>query len=505
MDFDDMLVMTYDLFTSSCDTLQYFQDKYPYINVDEAQDTSLLQHSVLNLLGLSSRIFMVGDDDQSIYGFRGADPTNLLQFGSNYPDAKTFFMESNYRCSPVITRAANEFISQNKFRYSKTIAPQKTNDGAIKLTSAMTRDDQYDLILKRIKDALGGPETLGVLYRNNDSGFPIAEAIVRECLNVRRRDSLDVFFGHSAVSDMCNLLAFYQDPHNEPLFMKLYFKFGLYLRKTEAEAAVELHHTKPERNLLECVSLLPWLTGRKKQGVDRFLVALRGFFFKSPTAAIKGTMDMYYRDYIMRTKRELAAAAAQKIDMLLVVARHYKDVPPFLQCIKEMSTAPQDTRHVASNITATTIHSAKGLEFDNVIIIDAIEGIFPPGKTNNKAVHTVEDEEESRLFYVGLTRARSTVEFIVPKWSYGEPISPSPYVTAVCGMKATPAAKKKGPPKENPPALSSGMEIEHITFGRGHIESISGDIICVQFDNIKLTKKLQMSVCIKKGFLRSIK
>lgn len=501
MDFDDMLVLTYDMFTSSTELLQYFQDKFPYINVDEAQDTSLLQHSILNLLGNCGHIFMVGDDDQSIYGFRGADPTNLLQFENNYPGAKTYFMEANYRCSPVITEAANIFISQNEFRYDKTIAPQRNNDGIIRLTTTMGRDDQYDLILKRIKAALNGAETLGVLYRNNESGFPIAEAATREGLNVRRRDSLSVFFEHSAVSDMCNLLAFFQDPHNEALFLKLYYKLGLYLKKSEALAAVELHQKKPELNLMECVRLLPDLSSKKVNQVDRFIISLHGFFYKSPSGAIKDAMDLFYRDYITRSKRELAASSTQKIDTLLVVARHYKDIGPFLQRIEEMKTAPQDTRMAASNVTVSTIHASKGLEFDHVIIIDAIEGVFPPGNSN-KITHTVEDEEEARLFYVGLTRARTSVEFIVPQWSYGEAVYPSPYISVVCGTKAEKKKQKKEREKTNKEAFKPGAKVEHITFGQGKVCELNGDIISVQFDSSKLPKKLQLSVCLKKGFLR---
>ena len=147
MDFDDMLVFAYDMLVDSIDLLSYYQERYRYVNVDEAQDTSLLQHRIIQLLGLSSNIFMVGDDDQSIYGFRGADPTNLLDFENIYPEAQTFFMETNYRCGTNIANAADKFIKGNKYRYEKSIHAQQEFAGEILMTRTPTRESLYDEVM----------------------------------------------------------------------------------------------------------------------------------------------------------------------------------------------------------------------------------------------------------------------------------------------------------------------------------------------------------------------
>lgn len=505
MDFDDMLVFAYDMLVDSIDLLSYYQERYRYVNVDEAQDTSLLQHRIIQLLGLSSNIFMVGDDDQSIYGFRGADPTNLLDFENIYPEAQTFFMETNYRCGTNIANAADKFIKGNKYRYEKSIHAQQEFAGEILMTRTPTRESLYDEVMGRIRSALtSGDGTLGILYRNNESGFPLAEAIIREGLKVKRRDSFDVFFEYPVIRDILDFLSFALNPHDEALFMRLYFKFNLYLRKDIAQAAVEYHNEHPDKTLLECVAVLPHIPSSKAKQIEQENTRLKGLTVKSPTVAIQNIWDYWYEVYVQRNKQESKFSALQKMGCLLVPARHYKNIREFLLNMRSMQDSQEDTRKSDSNVTVTTIHSAKGLEFDHVILIDAIDGIFPPERWSDKT-HTVESEEETRLFYVAVTRAKKSLEFLVPSMSYGEYVSPSRFV-----VKLLRNIKKDELPAEEPPKkakrgwakpIEAGCSVRHVKFGEGKVTEVAGDIVTIKFDSQKTPKKLLISACKKQKLL----
>ena len=507
MDFDDMLVLAYDLLSNSEELLLHYQNRFRYVNVDEAQDTSLLQHKIIQLLGEKSTIFMVGDDDQSIYGFRGADPTNLLDFGHIYPDAQTYFMETNYRCGTNIAAAADRFIEANQFRYKKKIHAQQDFSGEIQLSRTPTRESLYDEVMERIRTAIGGSETLGILYRNNESGFPLAESIVREGLQVKRRDSYDAFFEYPVVKDVCDFLAFALSPGDEELFMRLYYKFGLYLRKFDAQNIVAYHSTHQEKTILECAVRLPDLPETKKRQIELTNLQVKGLAAKSPSDAIQCIWDTWYEDYTQKSQRESILSAKQKMGCLLVAARHYKKIADFLHQLKSMKESQEDTRKCSSNVTVTTIHSAKGLEFDHVIIIDAIEGIFPPERWKQKEP-TVETEEETRLFYVAVTRAKKTLEFIVPSMSYGEYASPSSFVMRLL----CPDGFRPKPEKEQPKKVKSsrgivfekGAEVKHVRFGKGVIQDISGDVLTIKFESQPSPKKLLVSACKKQKLLEIV-
>lgn len=500
MDFDDMLVYAYDMLVDSIEVLQHYQEQYRYVNVDEAQDTSLLQHRIIQLLGLSSRIFMVGDDDQSIYGFRGADPTNLLDFGSIYPESQTFFMETNYRCGANIAKAADQFIGSNKFRYKKTIHAEQDFKGEIRMTQVPTREALYDETMKRIRSTISGNNgTLGILYRNNESGFPLTEAIIREGLQVKRRDSFDVFFEYPVIRDICDFLAFAVNPCNEELFMRLYFKFNLYLRKQSALDAVAAHKKSPEKTILECVAALPDIPDSKRKQIEQANTRIKGLAYKAPRVAIQDIWDYWYESYVQRNKQESVFSATQKMGCLMVSARNYENIKSFLTSLQTMRDSQEDTRKSQSTVTVTTIHSAKGLEFDHVILIDAIDGIFPPERWSDKT-HTVESEEEIRLFYVAVTRARKVLEFIIPQQSYGDFTTPSVFVRKFLQYdtkKGVKAGKTRGAKKP----IEKGASVRHTKFGEGKILDVSGDIMTIQFSSQKTPKKLLISACRKNKFL----
>ena len=178
MDYDDQMVYAKKILELHEDVRTHFQNRFPYICVDESQDTSRIQHAIIRLLaGKSGNIFMVGDEDQSIYGFRAAYPDALMQFEQTYPGARVLLMEENYRSTPEILRAADAFIRKNHHRRPKTIHPTRASGAAVRVIYAMDRADQYPWLVNM---AASVREETAVLYRNNDSALPLIDLLARQ-------------------------------------------------------------------------------------------------------------------------------------------------------------------------------------------------------------------------------------------------------------------------------------------------------------------------------------
>ena len=370
MDFDDMLVLAYEQLSSSLSTLTHFQNLYPYINVDEAQDTSYVQHEILQLLGITSNIFMVGDDDQSIYGFRGADPTMLLEFENRYINGQMFFMENNYRCAINIAEAADFFIKKNRFRFEKHIIPKSNSAGSITITQTQTLSDQYQLILKRIQDAIGSNKTLGILYRHNESGAPLISELSGAGIQVKSRDSFSFFFEHITIQRIHDILTYANNPYDKNIFLNNYYKLGLFISKSESIRAVELHEKHPDWTLLKCVAELEELKEFKRTKIVREDIAMHGIKTLQPEQAIRYIVQRYENESGFEPIVQKTPHRAYRVEILCMLAKKYKTISDFLNAIDEMKKSKQNNLHLSSNITLSTIHSAKGLEFDDVIAYD---------------------------------------------------------------------------------------------------------------------------------------
>lgn len=249
MDFDDQLVMAYQFLQQYPDIRERVSRMYQYISLDEAQDTSLIQHNIVHLVvGRKGNIFMVGDEDQSIYGFRGAYPAALLSFAQNYDNAETLYMETNYRSDKAIVNAANLFIRRNRMRNDKHMVAFSQENGKITVTKGINMYQEYELVKERIGEYLNRPsETLAILSKNNETQLPLLNWIEKMGLPVNCRDASGPFFGHFLIIDLLNILAFAHDPTNGELFSNLYYKLRLYASRQMYEKAMELsRQNRPE-------------------------------------------------------------------------------------------------------------------------------------------------------------------------------------------------------------------------------------------------------------------
>lgn len=234
MDFDDQLLFALKILKSYPAILKSVRNRYKYINVDEAQDTSKIQYEIIRLIvGKKGNIFMVGDEDQSIYGFRAAYPQALLDFKKIYPEANVLLLEKNYRSTGEITDHAGRFIKKNKERYEKEMTAQREKGSAPSLTVLGDVSEQYEYILKKAAD------DTAVLYRNTESVLPLVDLLEKKNMPYRVRGNDCAFFSHPIVTDIVYLLRLALNPQDKEAFGKVYYKLGCAVNKEKALRAYE--------------------------------------------------------------------------------------------------------------------------------------------------------------------------------------------------------------------------------------------------------------------------
>ena len=237
MDYDDQMVYAYNMLRKIPWLLEYFQDQYPYICVDEAQDTSKIQHAIIALLASrTENLFMVGDEDQSIYGFRAAYPEALLEFEQHHPRANVLLMEENFRSDANIVQAADSFIQKNTLRHEKHMRPSRPKQRELREISVANRKAQYSYLLKV---AAGCINQTAVLYRDHECALPLIDLLERNGIPYRMRNADMTFFTNRVVMDISNIIKMAADPQNTDLFLQVYYKLGTYLRKQDAHCGYQ--------------------------------------------------------------------------------------------------------------------------------------------------------------------------------------------------------------------------------------------------------------------------
>lgn len=511
MDYDDQMVFTCRIFRQFPEVLAHFQSRWPYLCVDEAQDTSKIQHTILRLLASRSRnIFMVGDEDQSIYGFRAAWPQALLEFEQVWPGAKVLTMETNYRSTQTIVEAADSFIQCNESRRPKHMRTDNPEGVPIKRTALTDYNRQYRYLLKIARNC---PEQTAVLYRNNDSALPLIDLLDREGIPYTCRQRESFFFTSPIVRDITDMLEFAFDDRNWEKFLRFYYKLGLKIKKPILAGMLRgmgRSETVFER-LLDSEGLEPWQYGKIR--------ALRTHYSKFPQltsfAAIQRLVKyMGYGDYLREHKTDTS-----RLDILLSLASYTPTITAFLTHLHELRKTIERTPAPSCPFVLSTIHASKGLEYDRVILIDAVDGLFPADPLPQDEEGKAALEEDRRLFYVGVTRAKHQLELLCYESKFGEPAAMGhTFIDQLLGedpTKIDPApapkqARTRRPAYESGPSSAQvsawikdyipGTTVVHTKFGRGEIVSLSGDIAVIQFDDHG-SKKLALSFALQKGLI----
>lgn len=403
MDYDDQMVYAYRMLISFPELLDYYKKKYQYICVDEAQDTSKVQHLIIRLLaGKNGNLFMVGDEDQSIYGFRAAYPEALLNFEKDHPDAKVLIMSQNYRSNANIVSAADAFIQHNQARHNKHMVSTRPAASNVHYIDLKKRANQYGYLVKIAENC--ETET-AVLYRENDSVLPLVDILERKGIPYRIKNIDMSFFSNRIVVDIVNILNFAINPYDTELFMKIYYKCQTYLKKRQAERLCEIAREKGI-SVLDAFRYAEDLN-RMVSGKMRTLKINFANLKKEATsqALFRIETAMGYGEYLRKNninpgKLFILKMLSYQEDTLT----GYLSRLEYLRRILLNSKPDYDSRFILS-----TIHSSKGLEYRRVYLLDVCDGVFPGTRnqsSDDNQKKKDELEEERRLFYVAVTRAK---------------------------------------------------------------------------------------------------
>jgi DNA helicase-2/ATP-dependent DNA helicase PcrA len=437
MDYDDQLRHAFTILRKYPDILSELHNRYHYINVDEAQDTSRIQHSIIALLASGRRnLFMVGDEDQSIYGFRAAYPRALLEFDRVYAPAVTLLMERNYRSSGEIVERANRFIAQNTARYSKRMITANSWGEPMRRTAVSDMALQYHYLA----DAAARSEReTAVLYRNNDSALPVIDVLDKIGVKYSGGPSDAAFFTNYIVRDIAGIIRFALFPGELDLFLSIYRQLDLRLREDAVVRLSERCGASRRRDVIKTL-LSDKLLGRTTVArVVSLRDALGDIRAARGSDTVTAAIELTGYGRYLKSKR----ADSQRISILKALAELNSGAEPLLRRLGELReliiARAKGGGGVKSRFILSTIHSAKGLEFDRVILIDAVQGVLPSVEVPADGSRLDERElalleEERRVFYVGITRAKRFLEFITYENEFGRRAARAfPFVDALIG------------------------------------------------------------------------
>lgn len=424
MDYDDQMVYAYTMLQRFPELLRLYQDKFPYLCVDEAQDTSKIQHAIIALLASKTEnLFMVGDEDQSIYGFRAAYPEALLSFEKNHPGAKVLLMEENFRSGAGIVKAADTFIQKNKLRHKKHMRAIKGGEEVVKEIAVKTRDDQYRYLAAVAEncaaaraDRVGGrsdngtadaSHTVAVLYRDHECALPLIDLLERKEIPYRMRNAEISFFTHRTVLDVLNIMKLAMHPKDAETFLQVYYKINTYIRKEDALQIARISETQ-DISVWNAAVRYHGLSDYTMSSVQNTRMHMQQLLTERGDKAVKRILYyMGYQEYLER-----CGLKADKIEILRILGSREDSMAGLLQRLRELQDIlTRKETDYSCNFILSTIHASKGLEYDTVYLMDVTDGILPAQMLKNPEKASGEErenyEEERRLFYVGATRAKS--------------------------------------------------------------------------------------------------
>ena len=510
MDYDDQMIYAYNILRKSPETLQCFQDQYRYICVDEAQDTSKIQHEIIRLLaGRRDNLFMVGDEDQSIYGFRAAYPEALLSFEKDHPGARVLLMEENFRSCAQIVEAADRFIQKNTLRHEKHMKAARAAGEEIEQIPLNDRKAQYDYLVRMAERCQA---QTAVLYRNHENVLPLVDQLERKGIPYRLRNAEMTFFTHRVVADIRNIIAFAMNPRDTAVFLQIYYKIATYIKKQDALRICEISE-RENRDIMEIALRNGQLPDRTAQSCRLIRMHLKCLLTERADRAIARIVyNMGYGDYLERME-----IGDSKVFILKMIGQGENSPGRFVERLDElraimegrMKGGQEEASAVYRNgaqdiqpVILSTIHSSKGLEYDNVYLLDVIDGIFPESvPANAKSMDEKEREtyeEERRLFYVGVTRAkdRLSVFRLDQKSSLCEELV-GRKKKAVQKMRRALAQERGNAAAERPfiqeeyekyaAQIGEGLIIRHRKFGEGVVVEVQGELVVMQFGGMQKT------------------
>lgn len=417
LDFDDMQVYALKLLEDE-KLLKSIKNKYKYFQLDEGQDTSLLQFKILEKIVMpENNLLVVADDDQSIYSFRASNPAYLLNFTKIYKDAKIMTLDTNYRSGEEIIKLAKNFIDQNKNRYKKDFKVNRKNPSQIKIKSFKNFSKEYAYILENINKN----ENTGILFRNNISAISLISYLLENNIDFSINSKIMDFFESKIFLDMINIINFSNDFNNVEIFSEIYYKISSYLSKDDIE---KLIYKPINENIFDFFENSDIENFKKDAlfNIEKKLKHLRKLDIDKKISFIHQSLS--YKDYIDILSRKYKEETVNKdiyIESLKYFTKSCENLDKVYEKIKIIEKKSKSLSE--NNLKLSTIHSSKGLEYDTVFVIDLIKNEFPIILDEENYFERL--EEERRIFYVAITRAKNSLHLLSLKNRNKKKVEPS--------------------------------------------------------------------------------
>lgn len=426
LDFDDMLLSCYELFDKRKDILRAWQQKFRYILVDEFQDINQLQYDIVRLLAEpENNLFIVGDDDQSIYHFRGARPEIMLNFTKDYPGAEKVVLDVNYRCSKRILDSAMKVIGRNKTRFQKELSTPNQEGEPVRLCEYANPREEYLSVTAELRKRLEQGENLentAVLLRTNQEAEGLIAALMERQIPFTMKEKLPNLFQHWICRNLLAYMRFAQGERSRKLFLEIMNRPNRYISRDAVVSGREISFEQ----LRDFYKDKDWMCDRLTT-METHLRILKGL---PPYAAInfirKGMgYEEYLQEYALYRKIK-PEELGEILDRLSESAKGMNTLKEWEEYIEDYTRKLEEQagKQKKEGVQILTLHGAKGLEFDRVYILNVNEGSIP----YRKAVLAPAVEEERRLFYVGMTRARKFLTLCYVKKQYEKEREPSRFL-----------------------------------------------------------------------------
>lgn len=489
IDFDDMLVFTYELLSQRPDILRMWQNKFRYILVDEFQDINGIQYDTIKLMAGGDRnLFVVGDDDQSIYGFRGAAPSIMKRFPEDFPGTIVEYLNVNYRCSYDIVECSKRIISNNTQRYEKKLqsAFGAGNSDRVHIVKVESVTEQNRRIVERIRELNSSGisfSDMAVIYRTNTEPRALTSRLSESGIPFSMRDSIPNIFTHFLAENVFDYIKLARGARDRRTVLRIINKPNRYISRdafdspdVDLEALRQYYKDKYRivnninvlENDLERISrLAPYAAVnyiRKAVGLDAYV---------QEYAEYRGVSPDEYMDILEEIQES---------------ARDFLSIDGWFEYIEKYSRELKEKNRSgdlqADSVTLTTMHAAKGLEYSYVFIMDAVENVTP----HKKSIKDNNVEEERRLFYVAVTRAKYGLYVYVPQKMYGRRSTTSRFVQEMLVDRSL---------------IKAGNRIVHKRYGQGVITYADDKKLCVHFDRTGETKTLSLEYTLSNELINN--
>ena len=436
IDFDDMLVLCYELFQKRPDILQMWQKKFQYILIDEFQDINQVQYDVIRMLALpENNLFIVGDDDQSIYRFRGARPEIMLGFSKDYPNAKSIILDVNYRSTKAVVSAARRVIERNKNRYQKEIITVNEQGDNVHIQEVRHPVEESHYVREQIAKAVAAgtePSQIAVLYRTNTEPRALVETFMEYHIPFQMKEHLPNLYEHFIGRDFQAYMRMALGGRDRGDFLMIMNRPNRYIGRDSVDRG-EISFENLRKYYME----KDWMVDR----IDQLEVDLKVISRMTPYAAIQYIRksvgyDLFLNEYAIKRKmkledlQELIREMEERAKEFKTIEEWFAHIEKYTEELRLQAVTRTENRNAVSLMT---FHAAKGLEYDTVFIIGANEDVTP----YKKAELPEEMEEERRMFYVAMTRAKKHLTISYVREKNGKAMEQSRFLGELFQNRAT--------------------------------------------------------------------